>query len=296
MKKLGFLLVILTIALLYSFSSIIADNDSNRNSSQGNNSNDDNEDDDHPNLISANNDSDDNEDETEDDKDELRNPKCDDYPTYDNCICKEGVKKQVPCNNSSGNNTGCSAIVTYECINKDKLKNRNLTRDEIKEVVKEKNRIGHNKTSECPEKCTCTGVVMKCELENGREMTIIAGNSGNIIIQQKMFNASTQVELYKSNGTVYGTFKNNVTREIKVLPEELQQKILDKLKARLDQANVTLDENGIYKVKFQKNARVFFIFPVKEDVSADVDSSTGEFVVIKKPWWGFLAKDINNSQ
>ena len=262
------------------------------------------------------NDSDDDEIEIEDNEFCGTSTKAD-CKTDSNCITS-GCSGEICGNMSDRSNTGGNCL-WKDCYNNEKYnqkcgcfnnkcqwknkntnqeKARNLTKEEIKEIIRERNRLKfENRTGvECPEDCTCTGVVMKCQLENGREMTIIAGKSGNIIIQHKSFNASTNVELYKSNGTVYGVFKNNITREIKVLPEDLQQKILEKLKAKLDQANVTLDENGVYKIKFQKKARVFFIFPVKEDISADVDSSTGEFVVIKKPWWRFFAKEVNDSE
>ena len=64
-------------------------------------------------------------------------------------------------------------------------KKRNITKEEIKEAIKEKNRIKfEDKTGvECTDNCTCQGVVMKCPLENGgREMTVYA-KSGNIIFQ-----------------------------------------------------------------------------------------------------------------
>src|SRR3989344_2754559 len=38
---------------------------------------------------------------------------------------------------------------------------------------------------ECPEECTCTGSVIKCELASGRIMSVYAGKSGNVIIQIK---------------------------------------------------------------------------------------------------------------
>jgi len=54
-----------------------------------------------------------------------------------------------------------------------------LTQTQIKNIIKTRNRIRtyYANQSECPENCTCTGSVTKCELDDGREMTVRAGKS-----------------------------------------------------------------------------------------------------------------------
>ena len=82
------------------------------------------------------------------------------------------------------------------------IQSRILTQAQIQEIKKETKRI-RIQTGECPEECDCTGVAMKCALEGGgREMTVTAGNSGNIIVQVKGVNMSTNVTLYKSEDKV----------------------------------------------------------------------------------------------
>ncbi|MCK4553058.1 hypothetical protein KAT80_02550, partial [Candidatus Pacearchaeota archaeon] len=79
---------------------------------------------------------------------------------------------------------------------------------------------------ECPEGCTCTGSTVKCPInDGGRIMTVYAGKSGNVIVQIKNVNMSTNVTLYKANKTLYGVFRNNQTKEIKVFPDEVKEKI-----------------------------------------------------------------------
>lgn len=149
---------------------------------------------------------------------------------------------------------------------------------------------GANET-ECPENCTCMGAVTKCEIEGGREMTVLAGESGNIIVQIKGINMSTNVTLYHHNGKVYGNFKGNETKELKVLPDQAKDKV-EEVEPDIEEEEIVLDENALYQINAKKKARLFWIFAVKEKVRTQVSSETGEVGKIKTPWWGFLAKDI----
>ncbi len=164
---------------------------------------------------------------------------------------------------------------------------------QIKNITKTRNRIRtyYANESECPENCTCTGSVTKCELEDGREMTVRAGKSGNTIVQVKGINMSTNVTLYKSNKTLYGIFRNNQTRTINFLPDQVKEKIRDRIKTRLENQTIELDEDGIYQIQGKKKARLFFIFPVRVQVRAEINSETGEIIKIRNSWWAFLARD-----
>jgi len=170
-----------------------------------------------------------------------------------------------------------------------------LNNSQVKKLIQVKNKlITQVQNGTCPEKCTCTGSVTKCEFANGtREMTIRAGNSGNTIIQVQGINASTQVTLYKSeDGRIYAVNENNETKEIRMLPDQVKDRIKKKITARLENENITLNENGTYEYQAEKKARLFFIFPVRTEVRATVNAETGEVTQISKPkWWEFLAKE-----
>jgi hypothetical protein len=169
-----------------------------------------------------------------------------------------------------------------------------LTAEQIKKIFTLRNRIRTSiAAGECPEKCTCTGSITKCQLNNGtREMTITAGESGNTIIQVKGIDGTTKVALYKSeDGKLYAVTKNNETRRIRLLPDQVIERIKKRLKNKLENENITLDEDGVYKYEARKRARLFFIIPVKERVNAELDPETGEIVRVRNSWWGFLAKD-----
>ncbi len=192
---------------------------------------------------------------------------------------------QIQAENAGENNTIQTQTTSQERV---------LTQTRVKEIVKDQNRLRvMTQTQECPESCTCTGSVMKCELENGeREMTITAGKSGNTIVQVKDVNMSTNVTLYKSEGKVYGIFKDNQTREINVLPDEVKEKIKQRTKVKLEEQIIELDEEGIYQVQAKKQAKLFGFISVRERVRVELNSETGEIIRIRNSWWGFLARDV----
>jgi hypothetical protein len=128
-------------------------------------------------------------------------------------------------------------------------------------------------------------------------MTIFAGNSGNVIVQVKGENMTTKVILYKSpDGKVYGIFKNNETKEVKLLPDQVAERIRERVRARLQNENITLNEDGNYEYTAQKRARLFFIIPVRIAVRAEIDPETGNIILLKTKRWGFLAKNEINEQ
>lgn len=177
------------------------------------------------------------------------------------------------------------------------VKSKNMTKEEFKELIKEKTeerkifKFEEKTGQECVEGCKCQGVVIKCETEDGREMTVYT-KSGNIIFQVKNVNASTQVTLYHHNKTIYAELPNGTIKEIEIMPDKVKEKLEEKLKTKLEEKNITLNKDGFYEIQMQKRSRLFFLFPVREKVQAQVNAENGEIVKLRNPWWGFLAKDI----
>ncbi len=200
-------------------------------------------------------------------------------PTITTCEWKE-------CYDSTQYKINCICI-------KNKCLWSRLTETQIKKIIKKENRINATaRVWECPTECTCAGSTIKCQLASGREMTIIAGNSGNVIVQVKGENMSTNVILYKSNGKLYGVFRNNETKVVRMLPDQVKERIKERIKARLHNENITLNEDGEYEYQAEKTARLFFVFPVRMVVRAEIDAETGEVIKVSKPkWWAFLARD-----
>ena len=160
--------------------------------------------------------------------------------------------------------------------------------------IKEKSRFRLN-ANETPENCEMHGSVLRCQLQNGtREMNIFAGKSGNMIFQSKGINMSTKTELFQNEGKLYTMLKDNSTRALNYLPDQIRERIREQLKVRLDNESfeIELDDEGIYRTEIKKEARLFGFIKVQEKVKAHVNPETGEFVNINNPWWGFLANDV----
>jgi hypothetical protein len=234
------------------------------------------------------------------------------------CLDKEDMEVNNECeewNCTKWSECSSEGIRTRECVqsqlncadekDEDELENETEIKEDeqpklTRECYERKELRPHNRTIECPEECVCSGSTIKCTFENGtREMTIYAGNSGNVIVQIKNLNMSTNVTLYKGeNGKVYGVFKNNETKEIH-LPDEVKERLQNYTHRKLYNESVNLTDDGYYKIEGKKKARLFWIVPVKEHMTAEVNAETGETVKIRNPWWGFMARDVrekNNSE
>ena len=222
--------------------------------------------------------------EEDDDEDDLNETEVEEEDECDAWKCT----KWSACLNGTEKRT-CSRV--YNCSD-DEETPKTIKSCSEKERIKNR----YSNSSECPESCTCSGSTVKCILDNGaRVMTIYAGKSGNVIVQIKDLNMSTNVTLYKGeNGKVYGTFKGNNTREI-VLPDEAKERLQNHTKTRLYNESINLTEDGYYLMDMKKKSRLFWLVPVREHMEAEVDAETGEAVKIRNPWWGFLAKDIRNN-
>ena len=171
---------------------------------------------------------------------------------------------------------------------------RVLTENQVRSVMAAKNKI--NVTSKawqsCPYGCTCAGSTVKCQVTGGREMTVYAGKSGNMIIQVKNDTMNTNVTLYRAQGQLYGVFKGNQTKAVRMLPDQVKERVKERIQARLQNENIVLNENGEYEYRANKEARLFYIFKVKERVTARISAETGEVIRLNKSWWGFLARDV----
>lgn len=205
--------------------------------------------------------------------------------TTKKCHSTEEFSKKCSCQENK-----CKWITKF-------VKSENMTKEEFKELIREKTderkifKFEEKTGQECVDGCVCEGVVMKCKLEDGsREMTVYT-KSGNIIFQVKNVNASTKVTIYHHNQTLYAELPDGTIKEVKIMPDKVLEKIKEKIKSKVENENITLNKGGFYEVHLQKKSKLFFLFPVREKVHANVDAENGN-LKIRNPWWGFLAKDI----
>lgn len=198
-------------------------------------------------------------------------------------------KSAIGASNNSDDEEDEHATIGTQNENEEELGN------EYGNITRERNRLRiHANASEVPANCTKTGSALKCNIDGGRQMTIFAGNSGNVIIQNKNVNASTTVELFNHNGKVYMNKSGNQTKKVNYMPDQVQERVRERTKAKLNNTNITLNENGEYKYSAEKEARFLWLFKTREKVSWNIDAETGEILKEHAPWWGFLANDVED--
>ena len=77
------------------------------------------------------------------------------------------------------------------------------------------------------------------------------------------------------------------------MPDQVKEKIKNRIRQRdCDCSNMILTDDAIYQVQTKKKARLFYIFPVRETIRAELGAENGEIIKFRNPWWGFLAKDV----
>jgi hypothetical protein len=161
--------------------------------------------------------------------------------------------------------------------------------------------------SECMEGCICRGAVVSCMTENGRTINITAGSSGNYVYIYSYSsgngaNVSTNIsiETYQNGNVVkVKTITSNGSEvEIKIMPDEAQERCLEKVKVRScnseNNCNLTLKEekNRIkYQMQLKRHAKLFGLFSKKMEIRAEIDAENGEVTMVAKPWWAFMATE-----
>lgn len=180
--------------------------------------------------------------------------------------------------------------------------NASLIRERIREAIQERNQFRfENKTGiTCPEGCFCRGVVVSCDLDGGKQMSVYAQSGNKIVINSGGENMTTNVTLYHHDGRVFGVFdgeeeNESKAKEIKVLPNEAYERAREGIRARVHNESLSLNEEGEYEYRLRKEARFLGIFKVRERMELRMDPETGEVLREKAPWWGFLANDIEET-
>ena len=131
--------------------------------------------------------------------------------------------------------------------------------------------------------------------ESGDKKEIIAGR----------INAKTGLNLTADDigdGTrLRAILSNGKFAEIKIMPDKASEIALAILRAKCVERNCTLelkevDEKLGYELETEKNVSIFFFFKSKVKVRAVVDAETGQVILIKRPWWKFLFKELDEEE
>ena len=161
--------------------------------------------------------------------------------------------------------------------------------------------------SECPTGCKCVGAVVSCETENGKIMTITAGNSGNVItivVNKAEANTTSELETEAigDNKTKLKVKSEDETlKEIKIMPDTASETAIARLgdlgftielKEVGKETTITSDDRVVYELTGNKQGKFLGIFKIMASERVQVDAETGEVKKVIKPWWSFLATNI----
>jgi hypothetical protein len=87
---------------------------------------------------------------------------------------------------------------------------------------------------------------------------------------------------------------------IKIMPDKASAVALSRMKAKCEERNCSIELKEVgagnksearYVIETEKEARTLGVFKSRMKVRAEVNPETGDIILIKKPWWAFLAKE-----
>ena len=99
---------------------------------------------------------------------------------------------------------------------------------------------------------------------------------------------------------------NGRKANLKIMPDVARAKALKRLRLRncneSNNCTIELKEVGqgegnetraVYEVQIQRHEKLLGMFRIKAQNRVQVDAETGEIINVDKPWWSFLAVDVN---
>jgi len=128
-------------------------------------------------------------------------------------------------------------------------------------------------------------------------------------IKSDGISAETELEVIQEeddSGKLKVNLSNGKNVEIKIMPDKASEKAIAALKLHVcseeNDCEIELKEVGsgdeakaVYEIKAQKQVKLLWLFNKKMQVSTEIDADNGDVISTKKPWWGFLTKDSEES-
>lgn len=147
--------------------------------------------------------------------------------------------------------------------------------------------------------------------ENGKKLQIMEKTEGGFTlgIGQKSARTSMQISQEEVEGKtkLKTTLSNGKNTEIKIMPDTASETALARLRIKVcseeNNCQIELKEVGqdeqtkvAYEMKAKKQARFLWMFKTQMQVQTQVDAENGEVIQTKKPWWAFLAKEVDEKE
>ena len=129
---------------------------------------------------------------------------------------------------------------------------------------------------------------------------------GNVSVECSRDCNMTQ-EMVQNQTRLYAKMSNGKNAEIKVMPDTASQKAMERLQLHVCSADngcaLELKEVGsgnqtrmAYEVQAEKEYRMLGFFKATGNNKVQVDAETGDVISAKKPWWSFLAKEVEPAE
>ena len=149
--------------------------------------------------------------------------------------------------------------------------------------------------------------------ENGQMMKIQKNEQDRLRIQSGNVSAECSQEcnmtqeMVQNQTRLYAKMSNGNNAEIKVMPDVASEKAMEKLQLKncveSEGCSLELKEVGkgnqtrmAYEVQAKKEYKMLGIFKAMGKNKVNVDAESGEVISAKKPWWSFLAKEVEETE
>lgn len=118
-------------------------------------------------------------------------------------------------------------------------------------------------------------------------------------------NLTEEFDLVQNRTRLRMALSNGRNAEIKIMPDTASENALARLRLKVCSAenncSIELKEVGrgegnktraVYEIQIQRHHKLLGMFRIKAQNRVQVDAETGEIINVKKPWWAFLATDV----
>ena len=130
------------------------------------------------------------------------------------------------------------------------------------------------------------------------------------MIQQRLKFRNQSLDCEGCNLSINGSrirakLSNGRNSEVKIMPEVASQRALERLRLKVcnrsNNCSIELKEVGrgnktrlAYELQAERHYKLLGMFRTKAQNRVKVDAENGEIISEGKPWWGFLAREVED--
>lgn len=147
----------------------------------------------------------------------------------------------------------------------------------------------------CEEECEEEDGEIECETECEEECEEVEVDT-ELELETETENNKTKLKAKLSNGR---------KAEVKIMPDTASERAIERLRLKVcsieNNCTIILKEVPVgkenetqlaYELQAERHYRILALFKTKAKVKAQINAETGEIIIVKKPWWAFLAREV----